>query len=122
MGQYGQIVDSQNGPDGQHEDETTALVVESWQQREEKHKPTLEAAINAWIDSKRGLSNSASTESAYRLVIESFREALHDTGTGIDLDGDVDTVAAVAQVWSRRIFDGRRGRASLPAPARSTSG
>ena len=112
MAQYGQIIDSQNGPDGPADDPTT-LVVGSWQ-HEQKHKPTLEAAINAWIDSKRGLSNSASTESAYRLVIESFREALHDTG--IDLDGEVDTMAAVAQVWSRRIFDGRRDQ-SKPASA-----
>ncbi len=98
-----EIVESQNG---HHEGQTTVLRIAP----RAGEGPSLDAAIAAWLHSKKGLSESDMTVCAYRQIMSSFRGALHEHG--LDLDSQVDAVAAVAQVWSRQRFDGRGESAS----------
>jgi hypothetical protein len=89
--------------------ESDAGTISTWVD-EPREGPSLEAAIAAWLHSKKGLSESVMTVRAYEQAITSFRRTCHENG--IDLDGQVDVVAAVAQVWCRRRFDGRGESAS----------
>src|SRR5437868_525661 len=67
---------------------------------------SIDLAVAAWLDSKRGRSGSANTGKIYASTITDFRAALQLGG--LDLDADPRAVALTAQAWAGR---------NTPAPA-----
>lgn len=57
----------------------------------------LDLTIVAWLDAKQGRSGSERTRRAYHDTLTAFRGALHSAG--LDLDGNAQTLALVAQAW-----------------------
>lgn len=62
--------------------------------------------IIAWLNEKHGASGSAKTQTAYEETLSAFRTTLHSVG--LDLDGDVKTVALAAQGFAATSTSTRR--------------
>jgi integrase/recombinase XerC len=60
--------------------------------------PSLELAVEAWLDAKFHMSTSEKTRQAYTQTIQQFRALLQ--GQGLDLDGDPSNVALIAQAFA----------------------
>lgn len=60
---------------------------------------TIDQAIAAWVDAKRGKSGSEKTRKAYEETVESFRRALAQFT--LDLNSDLRQVALIVQGWAR---------------------
>jgi site-specific recombinase XerD len=71
----------------------------------------VEMAVAAWLYAKKGRTGSTNTLSSYAQTIHAFRAALHQVG--LDLDGETQAVALVAQAWASR--DRRGGRREVAA-------
>lgn len=71
---------------------------------------SVDFAISAWLDEKRGLSHSRNTERVYQTTMQSFRNAC--LSVGVDLDAPAQQIALLAQAWA--------GRAGTKEPAPST--
>lgn len=66
----------------------------------------LDVVILAWLDAKSNKSGSVKTSTIYRDYLAGFRSAL--SGQGLDLDGDVQTIATFAQAWCGHSSTGKK--------------
>lgn len=63
-------------------------------------KPTMDQLVSAWLHAKYNKSQSERTLRKYREHIGKFRAVL--LGAGIDLDGDCNLIAMLAQGWAAK--------------------